>query len=62
MPDDMVVLPRHRQDYSGFYNISGIQESRQAKLEQLHLKDFRYLEPFTTEVSSPPRLLYLRIS
>lgn len=55
MPDDMVVLPRHRQDYQG--SIIYLEyKNRQAKLEQLHLKDFRILNLFTTEVSSPPRL------
>ena len=55
LPDDMVVLPRHRQECQGSI-IYLEHKNRQARLEQLHLEDFRSTSLFNTEVSAPARL------
>lgn len=55
LPDDMVVLPRHRQDCQGSI-IYLEHRNRQAKLEKLHLEDIRSTSLFNAEVSSPARL------
>jgi len=55
LPGDMVVLPRQRQDYQG--SIIYLEyKNRQAKLEQLHLEDFRSTSLFSAEVSFPAQL------